>query len=71
MTVHLLAPSVSLLLSEHEWKLLLTLLNPVSDGDALRSRLSLSSVLCDVNKTWLNQSILKVQTVKEEEMRPI
>lgn len=71
MAVHLLAPSLSLLLSEHEWQLFLTLLNPMSDGDALRSRMSLTSVLCDVNKTWLNKSILKVQTVKEEEMRPI
>lgn len=51
MTVHFLTASVSgLLLSEHEWQLLLTLLNPMSDGDVLRLRASLSSVLCDINK---------------------
>lgn len=72
MTVYFLLPSVSsLLLPEHEWQLLLTLLYPMSDGDVLRSRQSLSSVLCDVNKAWLNKSLLQVRTVQGEEMRPI
>lgn len=72
MTVYLfLAPSVSgLLPSEHQWQLLLTLMNPVSDGDVLRAK-SLSSVLCDVNKAWLNKSLLEVQTVQAAEMRPV
>lgn len=39
MTVYeFLAPSVSgLLLSEHEWQLLLTLLNPMSDGAEIKA----------------------------------
>lgn len=45
-------------------------MNPVSDGDVLRAK-SLSSVLCDVNKAWLNKSLLEVQTVQAAEMRPV